>query len=81
MSAFALYFYQQLYLQDNLVEANEATRQDCFTSMPKLVTKGQNQKLEKEITTKEVEKIVKSLHLGKALGLDLISSEFFKQCW
>jgi hypothetical protein len=56
-------------------------RQACFASIPRIVTRSQNRVLECDITVEEVQKATKSLPTGKALGLDLIPTEFFQLFW
>lgn len=80
MAACTQSFYKALYTRNDMVEINVQGHQNCFRNVPRVVTRGQNQSLERDMTLTEVQQAMKSLPTGKALGLDLIPAKFFQQC-
>lgn len=77
MQSYVDSFYINLYSRD-MVEANQEARQNCFTSVPRCVTRAQGEKLLLSPCIQEVIEAVKSLPSGKAPGLDGVPIEFFK---
>ena len=65
------------------VETLADRSQSCknFTkNIPKLVTREDNYNPNMPVTEEEVNKVIKEMHNGKALGLDGFIAEFFKTC-
>ena len=76
-----LQFYKELYTADDLVENNQAAREDCFKHVKVTVTADHNAELLKPITIEEVKEAMKQLPSGKAPGIDSIPAEFYQELW
>lgn len=49
--------------------------------MPKLAIEAQNKDMEYDTITKEIKITIKDLLKEKSLGLDMVLSKVFQQCW
>lgn len=76
-----LRFYEALYTRDEVVEANQAAREDCFSYLKLTVTDAHNTELLLPITPDEVSTAMKQLPAGKAPGEDAIPAEFYHELW
>eukprot|EP00253_Pinus_taeda_P030079 PITA_30079 len=54
---------------------------DFTTHIPKLVTKEDNDNLNRPVTEKEVSEVLKEMQNGKAPGPDGFNVDFYKFCW
>lgn len=76
-----LKFYTLLYSKDEIVEAVEDARADCFQYLKRIVTEEHNSKLLRPLMLDEVASAVKQLPAGKAPGIDTIPAEFYQAMW
>ena len=76
-----LTFYEQLYTRDDIVEADEAAREECFRTLQQTVTEEHNLELMRPLTLLEVSTTMKQLPAGKAPGVDAIPAEFYQALW
>ena len=76
-----LKFYRLLYTKDQLVEENNAAREECFHYLQPTVKNEHNQELMKPLTLEEVKDAMKQLPAGKAPGADAIPAEFYQDLW
>lgn len=74
-------YYKDLYARDPVVEANQHARNECFLSVPRVVTDRQNNQLTSDISQFEVHQAVKDLPTHKAAGYDNIPTEWFQEAW
>eukprot|EP00253_Pinus_taeda_P022337 PITA_22337 len=65
--------------EDTLVR--EPFIKDITNHIPKLVTKEDNDNLNRRVTENEVSEVLKEMQDGKALGSDGFNVDFFKFCW
>ena len=81
MESHILNFYEQLYTRDDVVEADEAAREECFRTLRRTVTEEHNLELMRPLTLLEVSTAMKELPAGKAPGVDAIPAEFYQALW
>lgn len=81
LEAHILDFYETLYTRDEVVETNEAARQDCLQFIHQTVTEEHNVELLRPLTMEEVSEAMKQLPSGKSPGVDSIPAEFYQELW
>ena len=63
-------YYYIFYSKDEKVDANIQARQECFSSIPKIVSKAQNNFLIQPFREDDLLNALRDLPNGKVLGLD-----------
>jgi hypothetical protein len=72
--------YYQTLLTEPPTDRSQAI-DSILRNIPKEVTKEKNEALMRPITQEEVDQSLKATQLGKALGPDGFTSDFFHYCW
>jgi hypothetical protein len=75
-----LFSYYQTLLKEPPIDRSQAI-DSILMNIPKKVTKEKNEALMRPITQEEVDQSLKDTQLGKALGPDGFTYDFFHYCW